>query len=193
MTIKTRKELVADIKNRVAAGESKSAIFSRYSMTEWEDAALRIIPVQVTPAKRRRWRALNWALVVCLVELTLVKILDLFFMTDTLNNVGARTGIILLGLAVNVAVLVGVIRYNAFAYLLTCVFVANGLVKVLEMAGKQQFDFAFDLPTAFVVVNMMFCVAAIVLAFILYRRLLPCTTFFFSAKKNALGQPIFED
>ena len=169
MTIKTRKELIDDIKNRIAVGESKSAIFSRYSMTEWEDAALRIIPVQVTPAKRRRWRALNWALVVCLVELTLVKVLDLFFMTDTLNNAGARTGIILLGLAVNVAVL------------------------VLETAGKQQFDFAFDLPTAFVVVNMMFCVAAIVLAFILYRRLLPCTTFFFSAKKNAMGQPIFED
>ena len=38
----TRKELTADIKNRVAAGESKRAIFSRYSMTEWEDAASRI-------------------------------------------------------------------------------------------------------------------------------------------------------
>ena len=30
----TRKELTADIKKRVAAGESKRAIFSRYSMTE---------------------------------------------------------------------------------------------------------------------------------------------------------------
>ena len=40
MTIKTRKELVADIKRRVTAGVSKSAIFSRYSMTEWEEAAL---------------------------------------------------------------------------------------------------------------------------------------------------------
>ena len=39
----TRKELTADIKNRVAAGESKRAIFSRYSMTEWEDAASRIV------------------------------------------------------------------------------------------------------------------------------------------------------
>ena len=35
----TRKELTADIKKRIAAGESKRAIFSRYSMTEWEDAA----------------------------------------------------------------------------------------------------------------------------------------------------------
>ena len=93
----------------------------------------------------------------------------------------------------NVAVLVGVIRYNAFAYVFTCVFVANGLVKVLEMAGTQKLDFAFDLPTAFIIVNMMFCVAAIVLALVLYRRLLPCTTFFFSAKRNAAGQPIFED
>ena len=42
----TRKELTVDIKKRVAAGESKRAIFSRYSMTEWEDAASRILPLR---------------------------------------------------------------------------------------------------------------------------------------------------
>jgi len=57
----TRKELTADIKKRVAAGESKRAIFSRYSMTEWEDAASRIIPLQVTLANRKKWCYLNWA------------------------------------------------------------------------------------------------------------------------------------
>ena len=67
----TRKELTADIKNRVAAGESKRAIFSRYSMTEWEDAASRILPLQVTLAKRKRWRFLNWALVGCFSVITL--------------------------------------------------------------------------------------------------------------------------
>lgn len=50
----TRKELTADIKKRVASGESKRAIFSRYLMTGWEDAASRIIPLQVTLANRRK-------------------------------------------------------------------------------------------------------------------------------------------
>ena len=75
----TRKELTADIKNRVAAGESKRAIFSRYSMTEWEDAASRILPLQVTLAKRKRWRFLNWALVGCLSVITLFAAMWLFF------------------------------------------------------------------------------------------------------------------
>ena len=75
----TRKELTADIKNRVAAGESKRAIFSRYSMTEWEDAASRILPLQVTLAKRKRWRFLNWALVGCLSVITLFKVIDIIY------------------------------------------------------------------------------------------------------------------
>ncbi len=57
--VMTRKELIKDIKKRVAAGESKRAIFSRYAMTEWEEAVSRILPLQVTLAKRKRWRFLN--------------------------------------------------------------------------------------------------------------------------------------
>ena len=102
----TRKELTTDIKKRVAAGESKRAIFSRYSMTEWEDAASRILPLQVTLAKRKRWRFLNWALVGCLSVITMFKAIDIIFMTGNLNNAGARIGIVLFGLAINVAVLV---------------------------------------------------------------------------------------
>lgn len=186
----TRKELTADIKNRVAAGESKRAIFSRYSMTEWEDAASRILPLQVTLAKRKRWRFLNWALVGCLSVITLFKVIDIIFMTGNLTNAGARIGIVLFGLAINVAVLVGVIRYSGIAYMITSIFILQSFAKILEAAGKM--NFAFDLPTIIFVINASFAFAAFVLGLVLHRLMLPCTTFFFTTKKTAMGQPIFE-
>ncbi len=187
----TRKELTTDIKKRVAAGESKRAIFSRYSMTEWEDAASRILPLQVTLAKRKRWRFLNWALVGCLSVITLFKAIDIIFMTGNLNNAGARIGIVLFGLAINVAVLVGVIRYSGIAYMITSVLILQSFAKILEAADKM--NFSFDLPTAIFVTNASFAVAAFALGLIPHRLMLPCTTFFFTAKKTAMGQPIFED
>ena len=178
----TRKELTTDIKKRVAAGESKRAIFSRYSMTEWEDAASRILPLQVTLAKRKRWRFLNWALVGCLSVITLFKAIDIIFMTGNLNNAGARIGIVLFGLAINVAVLVGVIRYSGIAYMITSILILQSFETILAAAGKMNF-----------VANASFAFIAFALGLVLHRLMLPCTTFFFTAKKTAMGQPVFED
>ena len=187
----TRKELIKDIKKRVAAGESKRAIFSRYAMTEWEDAASRILPLQVTLANRKKWRFLNWALVGCLSVITLFKVMDIIFMTGTLNSAGARTAIVLFGLAINVAVLVGVIRYSGIAYMITSILILQSFAKILEAAGKM--NFAFDIPTVIFVANASFAFAAFVLGLVLYRLMLPCTTFFLTAKKTAMGQPVFEE
>ena len=187
----TRKELTQDIKKRVAAGESKRAIFSRYSMTEWEDAASRIIPLQVTLANRKKWCYLNWVLVGCLSVITLFKVVDIIFMTGALNSAGARTAIVLFGLAINVAVLVGVIRYSGIAYMITSILILQSFAKILEAAGKM--NFAFDIPTAIFVVNASVAFFAFVLGLVLHRLLLPCTTFFFTPKKTAMGQPVFED
>ena len=186
----TRKELTADIKKRVAAGESKRAIFARYSMTEWEDAASRILPLQVTLANRKKWRLLNWALVGCLSVITLFKVMDIIFMTGALNSAGARTAIVLFGLAINVAVLVGVIRYSGIAYMITSILILQSFAKILEAADKM--NFTFDIPTAIFVVNASVAFFAFVLGLVLHRLMLPCTTFFFTAKKTAMGQPIFE-
>ena len=134
----TRKELTADIKKRVAAGESKCAIFS-----------------------------------------------------GNLNSAGARIGIVLFGLAINVAVLVGVIRYSGIAYMITSILIPQSFAKILEAAGKM--NFAFDLPTAIFVANASFAFVAFALGLVLHRLMLPCTTFFFTVKKTAMGQPVFED
>ena len=187
----TRKELTADIKKRVVAGESKRAIFSRYSMTEWEDAASRILPLQVTLAKRKRWHSLNWTLVGCLSVITLFKVVDISFMTGSLNSVGARMGIVLFGLAINVAVLVGVVRYSGIAYMITSILILQSFAKILEAAGK--INFAFDIPSAIFVVNASFAFAAFALGLVLHRLMLPCMTFFFAAKKTEMGQSVFED
>jgi hypothetical protein len=136
----TRKELTADIKKRVAAGESKRAIFSRYSMTEWEEAASRIHPLQVTLAKRKRWRFLNWALVGCLSVITLFTIVDIIFMSGSLNSAGARIGIVMFGLAINVAVLVGVIRYSGIAYMITSILILQGFAKILEADALKSLE-----------------------------------------------------
>lgn len=133
----TRMELTTDIKKRIATGESKRAIFSSYSMTEWEDAASRIIPLQVTLAKRKRWRFLNLALVGCLSVITLFKVVDIIFMTGNLKNAGARINIVLFALAINIAVLVGIIRYSGIAYMITSILILQNFAKILEAAGKM--------------------------------------------------------
>ena len=160
-------------------------------MTEWEDAASRILPLQVTLANRKKWRLLNWALVGCLSVITLFKVMDIIFMTGTLNSAGARTVIALFGLAINVAVLVGVFRYSGVAYMITSILILQSFAKILEAAGKM--NFAFDIPTAIFVANASFAFIAFALGLVLHRLMLPCTTFFFTAKKTAMGQPVFED
>ena len=100
-------------------------------------------------------------------------------------------GIVLFGLAINVAVLVGVIRYSGIAYMITSVLIIQSFAKILEAAGKM--NFAFDLPTAIFVANASFAFIAFALGLVLHRLMLPCTTFFFTAKKTAMGQPVFED
>ena len=112
-------------------------------------------------------------------------------MTGNLNNAGARTVIVLFGLAINVAVLVGVFRYSGVAYMITSILILQSFAKILEAAGKM--NFAFDIPTAIFVANASFAFVAFVLGLVLHRLMLPCTTFFFTAKKTAMGQPVFED
>ena len=74
---------------------------------------------------------------------------------------------------------------------ITSILILQSFAKILEAAGKM--NFAFDLPTAIFVANASFAVVAFVLGLILHRLMLPCTTFFFTAKKTATGQPVFED
>ena len=70
--------------------------------------------------------------------ITLFKVVDIIFMTGGLNSAGARIGIVLFGLAINVAVLVGVIRYNGIAYMTTSIFILQNSAKILEAAGKMR-------------------------------------------------------
>ena len=123
--------------------------------------------------------------------ITLFKVLDVIFMAGTLNSVGAITAIVLFGLAINVAVLVGVIRYSGIAYMITSVLILQSSAKILEAAGKM--NFAFDIPSVIFVTNAILVLITFVLGLVLHRLMLPYTTFFFTAKKTAMGQPIFED
>ena len=187
----TRKEIHSEIKRRVACGESKSSIFSHYEMTEWEDAAARILAVQVTLANRRKWRFLNWLLIACLSVITLFKVIDTVAVVSTLNNASVGVLIVLLGLAVNIALLVAVIRYVGLAYLITAALLFQGVPKIMQAAGKLHF--ALDVGLFIFWSNATFVATGIVLALVLHRLMLPCTTFFLTPRKTAMGRPIFED
>ena len=46
--IMTTKELLKDIRRRIAKGESKKDIYNQYAWTEWETAVTRFLPTQVS-------------------------------------------------------------------------------------------------------------------------------------------------
>ena len=189
----TTKELLKEVSRRVAAGESKKALFEHYRWTENEAAVVRYLPTQVSLKLRQRWRGLNWVLIACLVVVTLFKAFDVGCQLLAGRDLSVRAvfGLVLLGVVVNVAVIVGIARYSGSCYLILICFMGHGLAKIIEPLDKIQWG--LDLATAIYVANAAFAVANLVLALVLYHYLLPNTNFFLQAKRDKNGNPIFED
>jgi hypothetical protein len=57
----------------------------------------------------------------------------------------------------------------------------------------DKINLSFDLGSAIFVLNAALAVASLVLLLILYKVLLPNTNFFLQPKRNAMGNPIFDD
>jgi len=170
----TTKEFLNGIRRRIAQGESKKDIYNQYTMTEWESCVTRFLPTQVSLRSRKKWRWLNNILLACLVLITVFKVLDVF-----------------IAAAVNIALIVAIARFSGIAYLIAICFSGKGITNILEAMGKIRLS--FDLGSAIFVLNAALVVSSLVLLLILYKVLLPNTSFFLQPKRNAAGKPLFDD
>ena len=187
----TTKDFLNGIRRRIAQGESKKDIYNQYTMTEWESCVTRFLPTQVSLRSRKKWGWLNNILLACLVLITVFKVLDVFFLTSDLGSNAGRFVVLLIAAAVNVAIIVAIARFSGIAYLVAICFAGKGMTNILEGVGK--ISLSFDLGSVIFVLNAALAVSSLVLLLILYKVLLPNTSFFLQPKRNAAGKPLFDD
>ena len=182
----TKKEILKDIDRRIGNGEPKKTIYSSYAMTEWESLAVKKLALSVTMNSRKKWRRLNNVLVAVYAFMLLLNIFGawgLLGVTSFPERLGGMIGVAI-GLTINVLVLVGLIRYNIIAHYALIFLSINGMTKLLEPAGHG------DVAAIFMVALLA---ASIALAGILFRKLLPNTSFLLKPKTDTLGCPVFEE
>ena len=187
----TTKEFLNGIRRRIAQGESKKDIYNQYTMTEWESCVTRFLPTQVSLRSRKKWRWLNNILLACLVLITVFKVLDVFFLTSDMGSNAGRCIVILIAVTVNIALIVAIARFSGIAYLIAICFTGKGITNILEAMGK--IGLSFDLGSAIFVLNAALVVSSLSLLLILYKVLLPNTSFFLQPKRNTAGKPLFDD
>ena len=187
LTRQDRKGLFKAFEARVLAGKSKSTIYGEY--LEEGDARLvaRVLAQIPTASRRQRVRHLNWVLLALLSLLALIK---LFVVAITvLAEIPKAFILILIAPAINLFVIWLVAKYRAVGYLLVIGFGCTGISKVLEALHKsgESFDVAVNS------ISLVCIVVSMALAAVIMRKLLPQTTFFMFPKKDASGEPVFED
>ena len=187
----TTKDFLNGIRRRIAQGESKKDIYNQYTMTEWESCVTRFLPTQVSLRSRKKWGWLNNILLACLALITVFKVLDVFFLTSDLGSNTGRCIVLLIAATINIAIIVAIARFSGIAYLLAICFAGRGIANIFEAMGKVSLS--FDLGSAIFVLNAALVVSSLVLLLILYKVLLPNTNFILQPKRNAMGNPIFDD
>lgn len=182
----TRKEVVKDVDRRVNGGESKQSVYSAYSMTEWEMVAVRRLAMLVTLTSRKKWRKLNNVLVwlySVMLAMNVIAVVGFLRCSSLPERFGGLIGGSI-GIAVNILILVGLIRFNIISYYVLIIFGFNGISKLLNPLSEG------DIPA---MVTLCLILTSIVLAIILFRKLLPNTSFLLKPKTDVLGCPIFEE
>jgi hypothetical protein len=187
LTKQDRKGLFKAFEARVLAGESKSAIYGQYP--EEGDARLvaRVLAQIPTASRRQRVRHLNWVLLALLCLLAMIK---LFVVAITvLAEIPKAFVLILFAPVINLFIIWLVAKYRAVGYILLIGFGFTGISKVLEAVQKSGEPFDVAVNSA----SLACIVASMALAAVIIRKMLPQTTFLLFPKKDAKGEPVFEE
>ena len=182
-----RKQLYKTIETRVLAGERKAAIYAEHLDEQDAKLVARVLAQIPTAARRKRFRLLNWILVIVIGIMAAIKLLVVTLLVLTEIPKGAV--LILLAPAINIFLIWAVVKFKGFGYLLVLAFGLTGLSKVMEgfQKGAHPIDFAINL------ISLVCVSASIVIAFVLMKKLLPQTNLFLTPKKDETGKPIFEE
>ncbi len=176
------------MERRILAGERKADIVGQAAVDgeDWQ-AVAQMVALIPTPARRRRYRWLNRALML---------VLALAAVGEVAGAVSYETGVwlvlVLVFPASFLVALSGVARFRARAYLF-----ANGTAVI--RLGWWVFSVAIhhtvDVPVALIAVQIALSAGVIVLAMATLTRLLPATHIWMdvSPKTDAAGTPVFEE
>ena len=182
----TKKEVVKDVGRRVNGGESKRSVYSTYAMTEWETVAVKRLAMLVTLASRKKWRWLNNVLVglyFAMLAMNVIAVVGFLGCSSLPERFGGVVGGAI-GIAVNILILVGLIRFNIISHYALIGLGINGIGKLLKPMSEGDVS---------AIVALCFVLTSIVLAAILFRKLLPNTSFLLKPKTDVLGCPVFEE
>lgn len=182
----TKKEVLKNVVKRVDLGESKKSIYSAYAMTGWEPIVVKRLALSVTLTNRRKWRRLNNALVglyAVMVVMNIVAIAGFLTCSSLPERLGGLIGGSI-GITINILVLVGLIRYNIVSHYALIFLGLNGISKLLKPISEGDVS---------AVIMLCLLMSSIVLAVVLFRKLLPNTSFLLKPKTDVLGCPVFEE
>ena len=181
-----------ELLQRVNSGEGKSAIFRDYAGTELENRVAKSLALIATPENRKKAAPLTFVLLFFFGILTIIKFYAISILFPTLPIAGALIAVFLAGL-VNLGIIYCVLTHNFIGYVLLVCFGFNGLAKMPE---NFRVSLQPEMPLYVLVLDcasLICCIVSMILAFILYRKLFPCASFFFAPKRDACGNPIFEN
>ncbi len=181
-----RKEINKAIQERLAQGETKANIF-KYLRGQFEDDNLsaRLLALWPDLELRQKYRNLNRVLLAILVLITITKVL--FAGLFILSEIPFALPLLILVPLINIYLIWLVAKFNGLGYILMVPLGLGGLCKMLDELPNEPM--LVDIITTSVLSVLI--LAAMVLAVILYRRLLPNTTLLMQPKKDEAEQYIF--
>lgn len=178
-----RREISQAAQTRLAAGETKADIYNalkgkynprtvEFSLAQWPTAAL-----------KKQHRQQNVPLIVIAVFFTLLKILQLSAIFQALEP-GQRIAFLpaaALPVIIYLFVIYGVVNCNLIGYMLLILLSIQNMITMLQVGTSD--------PKMLMILAMSG--AAILLALLQKRRLLPNTSWILRHKRDSDGNPIF--
>lgn len=179
----TRREIGQAVQTRLAAGDTKADIYNalkakyspkavEFSLAQWPTAAL-----------KKQYRTQNVPLIVITVFFTLLKILQMAAVFQTLEP-GQRMSFLpvaALPVIIYFFVIYGVANCNLIGYMLLILLGIQNLINLLQVGMSD--------PKMLMVLALSG--AAILLALLQKRRLFPNTSWLLRHKRDADGNPVF--
>ncbi|WP_131911536.1 hypothetical protein [Celerinatantimonas diazotrophica] len=188
MTVPAKKSLYKLLEERVIAGEKKADIYAPFARMPEAKRVARILAQIPTPQRRAQFKRLNQILMVVIAVLALIKALSVFLYVH--QNAMPYGGLYILMAPILNIVLIWVIgKYRGIGYLLIVLLGITALSNVI-----QSFALQFSGLGSFInVINLFGVIASMALSLILLKNLLPQTNFLLAPKKDAQGNPTFEE
>jgi hypothetical protein len=180
MMMKQRRQISQAVQSRLRAGEDKASIYNELK-EKWPAAAVeRSLAQWPTEADRQKNRYLNYSLLMLVIFFTVIKVLSLIGLFQTLEKqqMVALFPAAALTLIIHGYIIYGVKNGNLIGYLLVMLLGITSLLSVRSVSGANFIPLALT-------------AASIVLAWIQKARLFPNVSLILRHKRDADENIIF--